>query len=240
MKKVLFPIVVLLTTALTVGIYYLLFDKIDALFYITTIVTCVSEVLLLMNIPIWTGEKMFNVTSVTISRSVNAYAIGIFLWTILYVLALHDLGNGKFTIYIVGMLILTLILVVVCGTSTVGAGTAEKLSEQVQATVNNRKNVVQYVRISVMDVCNTINGDDTEWKDNTEKLLKLVTDKVTSMPTEKLQANPDVARRIEDSMSDIVVTSEQLATAADKEAIKADITSKLNRLNQYITTVKSM
>lgn len=239
MKKILFPIVVLLTTALTVGICYLLFDKIDALFYITTIVTCVSEVLLLMNIPIWTGEKMFNVTSVTISRSVNAYAIGIFLWTILYVLALHDLGNGKFTIYIVVMLILTLIFVVVCGTSTVGAGTAEKLSEQVQATVNNRRNVVQYVRISAMDVCNALN-DDTEWKENTEKLLKLVIDKVASMPTEKLQANPDVAHRIEDSMSDIVVASEQLATVADKEAVKADITSKLNRLNQYITTVKSM
>ena len=42
MRKILFPIVVMLTIACTVGIYYLLFDKIDTLFYIATIVTCVS------------------------------------------------------------------------------------------------------------------------------------------------------------------------------------------------------
>lgn len=240
MKKVLFPIVLLLTMALTVGIYYFIFDKVDTLFYIATIVTCISEALLLMNVPIWTGEKMFNVTSVTISRAVNGYAIAIFLWTILYVIAIHDMENGKFTVYIIGMLIASLIFVVVCGVSAIGAGTAEKLSEEVQATADNRKNIVQFVRVSAMDVSNALKCDDSEWRDDIEKLLKIVTDKVASMPTSKLYGNTDVARRIEDSITDIATTSELLATAADKAACKAEITDKLNRLNKYITTIKTL
>lgn len=240
MRKILFPIVVMLTIACTVGIYYLLFDKIDTLFYIATIVTCVSEVLLLMNIPIWTGEKMFNVTSVTISRSVNGYAIAIFLWTMLYVLAIHDLGSGTYTVYIVGMLIATLIFVVVCGASAIGADTAEKMSVEVQSTVDNRKNIVQFVRISAADVSNATKCDDTEWRDDVERLLRMITDNLASMPAEKLNSRPEIARHVEDSMTDIATTSEQLASAEDREALKAEITNKLSRLNKYITTIKTL
>jgi hypothetical protein len=240
MRKVLFPIVVLLTVACTVGLYYLLFDEVNTLFYLNTIVTCVAEVLLLMNVPIWSGKKMFNVTSVTVSRSVNVYAVAIFLWTLFYTLAIHDEVSGGFKTYYIGMLIATLIFVVVCGVSTVGAGTAEKMSKEVQTAVDNRKNVVQFVRVSAADLSSSIESDNSEWKDETEKLLKMIADKVATMPAEKLYGNPDVARRIEDSMSDIALVGEQFASAEDKEAVKADLTSKLNRLNKYITTIKTL
>ena len=62
MKKVLFPLMLLLAVACTAGVYYLLFDgDTSKLFYINTIVTCLAEVLLLSNIPIWSGEKMMTV-----------------------------------------------------------------------------------------------------------------------------------------------------------------------------------
>lgn len=240
MRKVLFPIVVLLTVACTVGLYYLLFEEVNTLFYINTVVTCVAEVLLLMNVPIWSGKKMFNVTSVTVSRSVNIYAVAIFAWTLFYTLALHDEASGEFKTYYIGMLIATLIFVVVCGVSTVGAGTAEKMSKEVQTAVENRRNVVQFVRVSAMDVSSALESEDSEWKDEVEKLLKMIVDKLSSIPAEKLYGNSDVARRIEDNMTDIATASEQFASVEDKEALKAELTGKLNRLNKYITTVKTL
>lgn len=242
MKKVLFPIIALLAMACTVGIYYLLFDQeTSTLFYVNTIVTCVAELILLLNIPLWSGKKLLTVTNATVAISLNVYAIAIFLWTLFFTLAIYDAEVGEYKMYYIGMLVATLIFVVVCGMSAIGANTAEKMAtKEQQASVDNRKNVVQFVRVTALDITSAIEECDAEWKEGTERLLRTLVDKVASMPIDKLQGNPDVARRIEEDVTELATVCEQLASAEDRGALQADITSRLNRLNRYVTTIKTM
>ena len=117
MKKILYPTMVVLVLACTAGLYYLLFDKHSTIFYINVAVACVAELLLLANIPIWSGKKLLNVTNVSVSKFVNLYAIGLFLWTTFYTLAIHPTGDYNYKILIIGLLLITLPFVIFAGTT---------------------------------------------------------------------------------------------------------------------------
>ena len=62
MEKIHFSLMLVLVLACTIGLYYLIFDgETTKLFYINTAVACLTEVVLLANIPIWSGEKMMTI-----------------------------------------------------------------------------------------------------------------------------------------------------------------------------------
>ena len=54
---------------------------------------------------------------------------------------------------------------------------------------------------------------------------------------EELEA---IAQKVEDSLTEISTLCDTLATAEDAAAVKADLTNKVNRLNKYLTTIKTL
>ena len=240
MKKTLFPIIVVLVMACTAGLYYLLFDKHDTIFYINLTVACVAELLLLINIPIWSGKKLLNVTNVAVSKFVNLYAIALFAWTTFYTLAIHPAGDEKFKVLIIGLLLITLPLVIFGGATAIGGSKAEELAEEQEAKAEQKRNVVQIAQALHLDITTSLENHNSEWKEECLRLLTLAMEKLATTPNEKLSKNPEIAHRIEDTMTEIATMCDALTASDDVEAAQTNITNRINRLIKYITTVKSL
>ncbi len=240
MKKALFPIILILTLACTVGIYYLIFDQHNHLFYINVVSTCVAEILLLLNIPMWSGKKLLNITNATASIFTNLYAVAIFVWTLLYSLTIHNVAEESFKTYYIGILIATLLFVVFCGIASIGAHTAEEGAKEQEKLVENRRSLIEFVRVLDIDIQSSLEREDSEWKDHFSQLYQLLSDKLSSFPNEKLHKNPNIAQKVENDLTEIATLCDQLATSDNRAYLQANITNKLNKLIKYVTTVKTL
>ena len=240
MKKALFPLMVLLVVACTAGIYYLFFDEHSTLFYVNTIVTCLAEVLLLANIPIWSGEKMMTVKNAAASVSVNIYAVLVFLWTTVYTLAIYNSEEENYKPLIIGLLGITLLFVILYGATMIGGGVTDKHVEELQTKSANKQLFVFSVQESFMNIKETLHDEESEWKDETLKALRTMADKIGAMPTDKLSKNTDIASELKDCIDSIAEMCEGLATADNKAEQQARITRKVNQLKNYLTTIKTI
>lgn len=245
MKKALLPIIVLvLILAGTIGLYCLLLSifnwQAGPLFYINMVATCVAETLLFLNVPMWSGKSLLTVTNVTISRYTNVYAIVLFAWTLLFTIFASAAGGENLKIYFLGLLIISLIYVAVCGVATIGASRAEGEYKEQQVLMDKKQNLVQFVQAIDLDIQASLEKEDSDWKDDFFRLYRLALDKLASLPNGKMSSNPTIAQKVEDSLTEIATMCEQLATSEDPSALKADITNRLNRLVKYITTVKTL
>lgn len=239
MKKALFPLMVLLAVACTAGIYYLLFDEHSTLFYVNTIVTCLAEVLLLANIPIWSGEKMMTVKNASASVSVNIYAMSVFLWTTIYTLVIYNPEEENYKPLIIGLLGITLLFIILYGATMIGGSVTEKHVEELQTKSASKKLFVFSVQESFTNIKEALHDEDSEWKDETLKALRTIVDKIGAMPTEKLSKNTDIASELKERMESIAEMCEGLATAENKAEQQAKITRKTNQLKNYLTTIKT-
>lgn len=241
MKKVLFPLMVVLAIACTAGIYYLLFDEqTTKLFYINTVVTCLAEVMLLANIPIWSGEKLMTVKNAAVSVSINVYAILLFLWTTIYTLAIYNQEEENFKPLYIGLLCITLLFVILCGATLIGGGVTEKHVKELETVVSGKKVFVFSAQESLMNIKDALHSDDSEWKDETLRALRIIADKIGAMPTEKLSKNADIASELKARMKEIEEMCEDLATTENKQEMQAKITRKTNQLKNYLVTIKSI
>lgn len=239
MKKILFPLVMILTLACTVGIYYLLFDQqTTTLFYINTVTTCVAEVLLLINVPMWSGRRLLTLTNASVSIFVEWYAVLMFIWGTLFSLAIYHPENEQFKTFYIGVLLLTLLFVVLVGLSAIGAHTAEKTAKEMMTPMENKNNLLSSVNTLNHDIINHLaHTGDSEWTEECERLLKLVVDKVRAMPNEKKQRNKEVMDRVEVALREVAEECQQLPLAEDPSQTKEEIKNKLNRIIQYVKTI---
>ena len=240
MKKVLFPLMVLLAVACTAGIYYLLFDEHSTLFYANTIVTCLAEVLLLANIPIWSGEKMMTVKNASASVSVNIYAVLVFLWTTIYTLAIYNAEEENYKPLVIGLLVITLLFVILYGATMIGGGVTEKHVEELKTKSASKKLFIFSVQELFTNIKEALHDEESDWKDETLKVLRTIADKIGAMPTEKLSMNTDIASELKERMESIAEMCEGLAAAENKTEQQAKITRKTNQLKNYLTTIKTI
>ena len=241
MKKVLFPLMVLLAVACTAGIYYLLFDEqTTKLFYINTVITCLAEVLLLANIPIWSGKKMMTVRNAAVSVSVNVYAILIFLWTTVFTIAVYDPENESYKSLVIGLLCITLLFVIHCGATMIGGETAEKHIKELNTAVSNRKLFVFSAQESFMNIKEALHEENSDWKDETLRALRTIADKIGAMPTDKLSKHADIASELKERMKEIEDMCESLSSAENKQELQTKITRKTSKLKNYLVTIKTI
>lgn len=238
MKKVLFPLMVLLAVACTAGIYYLLFDEHSTLFYVNTIVTCLAEVLLFANIPIWSGEKMMTVKNASASVSVNIYAVLVFLWTAIYTLAIYNPEEENYKPLVIGLLGITLLFVILYGATMIGGGVTEKHVEELQTKSASKKLFVFSVQESFTNIKDALHDEDSDWKDETLQALRTIADKIGAMPTEKLSKNTDIASELKERMESIAEMCEGLAMAENRAELQTKITRKTNQLKNYLRFIR--
>ena len=137
-NKVILIITMLLVIVCTIIIYTLLFEEQNKLFYINVGIACLAEIILLANIPILSNEKLLTIKNVSLSVSLNLFAIVIFLWTAGCSLLMDQDSNLK-TLYI-GLLVITIIFFIINGATVIMAGgVTEKKALDIQSTIENKK-----------------------------------------------------------------------------------------------------
>ena len=241
MKKIQFPLMLLLVLACTIGLYYLIFDgETTKLFYINTVVACLAEVVLLANIPIWSGEKMMTIKNAAVASFLNIYAILVFGWTTIYSLAIYNAEETNYKVLLIGLLLITLLFAVLCGMTAIGGGTAEKQAAELADKSTNKKLFVFSIQESLNSIDDMLSTENSEWKDATMQALRTIADKVGSMPVEKLSKNADIATEIKERMESIENLCAQFAASEEKEELQANITRKINQFKSYISTIKTL
>lgn len=241
MKKVLFPLMTALAVACTAGIYYLIFDgDTTKLFYINTIVACLAEVLLLANIPIWSGEKIMTVKNAAVSVSINVYAISLFLWTTIFTLGIYDSENENYKSLYIGLLCATLLFVIFCGATLIGGETTDKHVKELETAVVGKKIYVFSVRESLMNIKEALYDDNSDWKDETLRAMRTIADKIGAMPTDKLKKHGDIADELRTKVQEIEGLCENLSTVENRQELQSQITRKISRLNNYLVAIKTV
>lgn len=241
MKKILFPLMLVLVLACTVGLYYLLFDgETTKLFYINTFVACVAEVVLLANIPIWSSEKMMTIKNAAVSSFLNIYAILVFLWTTIYSLTIYNPDDTNYKVLIIGLLLITILFAILCGMTAIGGRTAEKHAAELANKSTSKKLFVFSIQESLNNIDDVLSTENSEWKDGTMQALRTIADKIGAMPVEKLSKNADIAAEMKERMESIENLCAQVPASDEKEELQAKITRKINQFKSYISTIKTL
>ena len=241
MKKIQFPLILLLVLACTIGLYYMIFDgEATKLFYINIAVACLTEVVLLTNIPIWSGEKIMTIKNVAVASILNIYAMLMFGWTTIYSLAIYNAEETNYRVLLIGLLLITLLFAAFCGMTAIGGGTAEKQAAELADKSTNKKLFVFSIQESLNSIDDILSTENSEWKDSTMQALRTIVDKIGSMPVEKLSKNADIAAELKERMESIENLCAQFVASEEKEELQTKITRKINQFKTYISTIKTL
>lgn len=236
-NKILLVVLSLCVMACTIGVLHLIFDEHTKLFYINVITTCICEIILLSNIPLFSSRKLLTFKNAATSTVLDIYAILMFLWTIAYSPFIEKEDDFK-PLYI-GMLILTVIFAIALGIIEVGGNVMQKVeAEQTQST-SEKKHYLMALDRYYLYAETVLATNHSEWKGDTLRSLKLALDKLSNIPSNKLEQNQDFVSEANRHLDGIKDLLEKLSNADEKEDIQKGISLKIEQLKIYVTTSKN-
>lgn len=235
-SKMKFGFVLLSVVACTVAIYCLIFDDYSTLFYVNVAVACITEIVLLSNIPIFSDKKFMTFKNAAVSMTLNVSVIILFLWTVVY--SLVDDGTGYTALYI-GILVIMIIAIVLFGATELGGKMMEKGEKESIAKLDKKKKFVAGLNLFNLEMQDLLSSADVAWKDETMRTLNMILEKITVIPTEKLENNEDLIEEFNDKIKGIKKVAEQLSDASDTEKTKKQLKKEIEALKNYIVMIKS-
>ncbi|MBD3589511.1 hypothetical protein [Bacteroides sp. GM023] len=237
-NKIILIATILLTIVCTIVVYILLFEEQNALFYINVGIACFAEIILLANIPILSSGKLLTIKNASLSISLNLFAIVIFLWTTGCSLLMKQDGNLK--ILYIGLLIIITILFVINGAIIIIASeVAEKQAKNIQSTIENKKIFSIAIDSYWIETRNGLENINSDWKDKTLQSFKIVLDKISMIPSNKLDKHSDIANELTRELNEIHDLFQKVATEEETSEFQSCITLKISHLKNYIQTIKS-
>jgi len=235
-NKVILIITMLLVIVCTIIIYALLFEEQNKLFYINVGIACLAEIILLANIPILSNEKLLTIKNVSLSVSLNLFAIVIFLWTAGCSLLMDQDSNLK-TLYI-GLLVITIIFFIINGATVIMAG-GEKKALDIQSTIENKKMFSASIDNYWIGTKNELENINSDWKDKTLQSFKIVLDKISMIPAYKLDRHSEIVNELTEKLNEIHELFQKVAGSPEQGELQSHTTLKINQLRNYVQTIKS-
>ena len=237
-NKVILIITMLLVIVCTIIIYPLLFEEQNKLFYINVGIACLAEIILLANIPILSNEKLLTIKNVSLSVSLNLFAIVIFLWTAGCSLLMDQDSNLK-TLYI-GLLVITIIFFIINGATVIMAGgVTEKKALDIQSTIENKKMFSASIDNYWIGTKNELENINSDWKDKTLQSFKIVLDKISMIPAYKLDRHSEIVNELTEKLNEIHELFQKVAGSPEQGELQSHTTLKINQLRNYVQTIKS-
>ena len=224
-NKVILIITMLLVIVCTIIIYTLLFEEQNKLFYINVGIACLAEIILLANIPILSNEKLLTIKNVSLSVSLNLFAIVIFLWTAGCSLLMDQDSNLK-TLYI-GLLVI------------MAGGVTEKKALDIQSTIENKKMFSASIDNYWIGTKNELENINSDWKDKTLQSFKIVLDKISMIPAYKLDRHSEIVNELTEKLNEIHELFQKVAGSPEQGELQSHTTLKINQLRNYVQTIKS-
>ena len=238
-NKVILIITMLLVIVCTIIIYALLFEEQNKLFYINVGIACLAEIILLANIPILSNEKLLTIKNVSLSVSLNLFAIVIFLWTAGCSLLMDQDSNLK-TLYIGFLLVITIIFFIINGATVIMAGgVTEKKALDIQSTIENKKMFSASIDNYWIGTKNELENINSDWKDKTLQSFKIVLDKISMIPAYKLDRHSEIVNELTEKLNEIHELFQKVAGSPEQGELQSHTTLKINQLRNYVQTIKS-
>ena len=235
-NKIISGLVLLCVIACTVVVLHLIFDEHTKLFYINVVTTCIAEVILLSNIPLLSNERLLTFKNAASSTILDAYAIILFLWTAIYSIFVEEEGDYK--VLYIGMLVITVVSILAFGAVEIGGNVMQKEEERQKQTTVSKKVYLLSLNSYFLDVQKILSSLTSDWKDDVLRTLKVTLDKMSMIPSEKLNRNESVVSEMNQRLEEIKGLASSLH-GNDNEGQKSQIVRKIDQLNNYITTIKS-
>lgn len=237
-NKIISGIILICVLACTIIAFHLIFDEHSKLFYITVVTTCIAEVILLSNIPLFSTGRLLTFKNAATSVVVDAYAIILFLWTVIYSLFITE-GSDYKALYI-GMLLITVVFLVAFGAVELGGGIMQKEEQKQKQSTSQKRTYLLSLDNYWLEVQEILAPYSSDWKDNTLRELKLVIDKISMIPSEKLVSNDSIQSGMNKRLEEIKELLSHLPEDKDEcEEKQICITLKIEQFKNYVNTIKS-
>ena len=237
-NKIILIITILLAITCTFIIYTLLFEEQNKIFYINVGIACLTEIILLANIPILSNEKLLTIKNVSLSISLNLFAIAIFLWTTGCSLLVDQDNNLK--ILYIGLLVITTIFFIINGATVIMAGgVTEKKALDIQSTIENKKMFSVSIDNYWIETKNELENINSDWKDKTLQSFKIVLDKISMIPANKLDRHLEIVYELTEKLNEIHELFQKIAGTPEQSELQSRATLKISQLRNYVQTIKS-
>ena len=235
-NKIITGLILLCVIVCTIVVFNLIFDEHSTLFYINVITTCSAEVILLSNIPLLSSGRLLTFKNAASSTILDTYAVVLFLWTSIYSLFVEDESDLK--VLYVGMLIITVLFCIAFGAVEIGGNVMQNEEEKQKQTATRKNVYIISLDSYFLDVQEMLAQYHSDWKDDTLRTLKLIIDKLSLIPSGKLERNDSVISEINQRLDEIKGLLSALSGNQD-ESQKLQLTRKIDQLKNYVTTIKS-
>lgn len=235
-SRIISGLVLLCVIVCTVIVYRLIFDELSTLFYVNVTVACVAETILLINIPILSNRQLLTFKNAASSTVLNIFAIVLFLWTSIYSLFVEE--KSDYRILYIGLLVTIIIFIFLFGSVEMGGSFMQKEEKRQQQVSQEKRMFSNFLTIYYMEVCNILITVNAGVADEIKRILEMVLDKISTIPSEKLERNESVTTSIYEELNEIKALVENLRKE-DTQETSTQIIHKLESFNNYVTTIKS-
>ena len=200
-NKVIFSLTVIIALACTVAIYCLAFEEYKELFFINVSVACLTEVLILLNVPLLSSGRILTFNNASTSFVVTSYAFLLFLWTSGVSIFMTD--DSSFKPLLIGVLVLTLAFAIALGAIEYGTGSAKKQGEAVASGVHRRRFSATHLASLLDEIKELAENVQDEHFDDRVRLLGICVDKITTIPVAKLERRKDILEESYNKLNEI-------------------------------------
>lgn len=235
-SRIISGLVLLCVIVCTVIVYRLIFDELSTLFYVNVTVACVAETILLINIPILSNMQLLTFKNAASSTVLDIFAIVLFLWTSIYSLFVEE--ESDYRILYIGLLVTIIIFIFLFGSVEMGGSFMQKEEKRQQQVSQEKRMFSNFLTIYHMEVCNILITVNAGAADEIKRILEMVLDKISTIPSEKLERNESVTTSIYEKLNEIKALVENLRKE-DTQETNIQIIHKLESFNNYVTTIKS-
>lgn len=235
-SRIISGLVLLCVIVCTVIVYRLIFDELSTLFYVNVTVACVAETILLINIPILSNRQLLTFKNAASSTVLDIFAIVLFLWTSIYSLFVEE--KSDYRILYIGLLVTIIIFIFLFGSVEMGGSFMQKEEKRQQQVSQEKRMFSNFLTIYYMEVCNILITVNAGVADEIKRILEMVLDKISTIPSEKLERNESVTTSIYEELNEIKALVENLRKE-DTQETSTQIIHKLESFNNYVTTIKS-
>lgn len=234
-NKIILSLVLLCVIVCTTIIYHLIFDEHNTLFYINVGVSCVAEIILFLNIPILSDEKILTFKNAATTIVLNIYVIALFLWTSFSNLFIEKENDYK--VLYIGILIITVIFLLLFGSVELGGNIMQKEEKKLQHLRDEKNEFRNSITVYRLEISSILDNLKIEIPGEAASLLETVFDKIVTFPSEKV--NDKVSIDINEKLEEIKIIFKEIQNGNAQEKLQSEVIQKIKYLHKYINTLKS-
>ena len=118
-------------------------------------------------------------------------------------------------------------------------GVTEKKALDIQSTIENKKLFSASIDNYWIETKNELENINSDWKDKTLQSFKIVLDKISMIPANKLDRHLEIVNELTEKLNEIHELFQKVAGTPEQSELQSHATLKINQLKNYVQIIKS-